>query len=514
MSKTQKKNLVIDNRLINNMAGGADLFDPKNEESVQAMIKRILEKEQIQQSYSEQAPRQFRRFIELENPIDVSDIDYYRGLILRFREAFMQSTTLNKDSKNLYLDELIPNALKKLKILEKPVVINETPKNDIRENLINKKTSWLSGEIGLDSFGERIINTHWVFDNYLLLEDNGNSREGTISNMIKTLENPEISDIFKKIYSEEILAKYKTLLEKSKIYYGSILGRFNIGTYSNEIRDELEAFERGYQYANRHVIKYVNENDEFYFFINSFDHAMGAYYKKIDEENYAFYYTNSGGGIGYQNPVSGDANTGIMGFIVKKEKLIRFLSYELVLELIRAKTENFYNIILKDLLDESYQIKSDMYIDEYPNLKLSIVTPSQVKGDCSFRSVIYMLEIITRDANLNSPTENYLNMNLSDKYKIFYYLGKILIIKNFVEKVMSRTEPNTITFFYPRIQMYIESFIYLQTQLEEINQLCTTVGITDINPTMIYEDTKVQVKILGKRVNKFIDEKHVFNEYL
>ena len=36
-----------------------------------------------------------------------------------------------------------------------------------------------------------------------------------------------------------------------------------------------------------------------------------AYYKKIDEENYAFYYTNSGGGIGYQNPVSGDANTGM-----------------------------------------------------------------------------------------------------------------------------------------------------------------------------------------------------------
>lgn len=347
--------------------------------------------------------------------------------------------------------------------------------------LINRHNS----EGILDSFKEPIILTHWILDGYILLNlDKGNTRNGTISQLKNILKNPKINNLFEIIYSQETLKKYVKLLDDTEEYY-------NIMNYEFEKKLDLFRYEKDLDSVkdkllnilndiNEKITNIVNTNDEKYFFIQSSTHAMGAYYKKLDENRYKFYYINSGEGSEYQNLKSTDVNSGIIGYVITKNKLIRFLKYEFLLNSMRVKTENFYCILLKDLLDDSYEQTSDKFMEEYHNLLATINTPMQIKGDCSFRSVMFLLEIITRqDLNSEYPT---LNLELSDRYQLFLNLSKFYLIQNFFEFVLSREEPDTINYYYDKIQIYIEYYTFLESKIPYLEDLIIKNNIPiDIN---------------------------------
>ncbi len=177
-------------------------------------------------------------------------------------------------------------------------------------------------------------------------------------------------------------------------------------------------------------------------------HAIGFYYKRCGTtDNYAVYILNTGDGINYQNILNdGINNSGIISHIVTKDKLCRFLTFMLIFGNYTS-ADDFYRIIVKDLVD-NYTTANSPLIISTPTYLYSIKCPMQIIGDCTTKSMVLLIEILfkqkiyqidlvnkkyTKDGSTKSFNKDL--FDLSKEYIVFMYLLKLVLLSKELETV-------------------------------------------------------------------------------
>lgn len=369
----------------------------------------------------------------------------------------------------------------------------------------------------------------WLFDNYES-QEGGNTRNNTINELLEVLEEGKpiktyLVSFFGIVISENFINLIKTMnsnffenrnlknkmnkivgIESSYGYEDPISSYFtsiDMDNYERQIPiksvgyttfklspliiDREKVFEDCVKCMEDHLLS-INE---LHLYVRSPGHAMGVYYKKISSDptkKCAFYFINTGKSSEYQDMNNNcKDNGGIMCFIIDWKKVCKFLTYIYIFDG-AIPTNNFYNILIYELL-EGYTSENNNYINQYKEYLFQIQTPLQIIGNCSFKAMIYLLEILwiqnVRSINYEKRTfkdpgsqSNIVfslsncKISLSPEFNLFYNLSKLeLLITNEIEvnnklKELSNNIINLET--YEFIQKLNDQYIFLNKSRIEL----------------------------------------------
>ncbi len=365
----------------------------------------------------------------------------------------------------------------------------------------------------MNSNTDKILD-FWLFDNYSTQESGATTQDAIniISDYLRT--NTNLNTLVKELYGTPLVEHFLYLIENGNRLFnnGSLekkmkneIGYFkdhsdlnkkynenNIGipslrnfiktvvnklSYSidNRYPYTIELNQLNSKYSNKklyfdmcvNIMKiFIEENLskklDFYVQIGTREHAIGFYYKKLSNNNYAVFIINTGGGAEYQNVnPNGIDNGGVMGFEVTLNQLSKFLTYILLFEDDIASTSDFYSILVKDLVSD-YSIKEQKYLNKYQNYLFEITTPLQIIGNCTFKAIIYLLEILEFEKKnltlkpVNSKTKIF---ESSPEFNLFYNYGKVILLDEKLSNYQNHKYINVDD--YIMIQKLNEQFIYL-----------------------------------------------------
>ena len=288
-----------------------------------------------------------------------------------------------------------------------------------------------------------IIN--WIFDEYGA-QKGGDNVDSLYINFGKIiLQDTNILDIFKsEIKSknfEDIISKMKMLLERvteiKKIFTEQISLDTKFTTFKTGVKKKsfLLNTSDNYMYNNAvglddyiQIVKNLKltEYDEFMYVAQTCGHAIGTYFKKIDNGNFLFYIINTGDGAQYQN-IKDDllTNAGIMCFEIDSDK-INFIYGILFATEGYMSTTYFYNILMRimfrsqDKFDDVDDIKKK-YLSESNFFIKSIDTKLQVMGNCTVVALVNVIEILLQE------DKTYSTM-ISDEFSNLYNKIKIILL--------------------------------------------------------------------------------------
>jgi len=286
-----------------------------------------------------------------------------------------------------------------------------------------------------------------VFDNYHA-NYGGNTIISAVNDFGKTLCDKNVINIFSKFSNHEeiikrikllisqyinINAEYdKILIEKGlkKMEKNSLLNIKKIDVYRSqkdinenifgEYRKITDSMNIGRFKEFLYPMGLVTENG---------GHAIGTYFKKINDDKFNFYIINAGSGAGYQKiGDNGMYNQGIMCFQINNKKL-NFI-YTLLMAGDNFMTiDFFYNYLLRILfcdeeVIEDITIYSSKSLEESLFFVKSIETPLQEMGNCTSNALFYVIEILFKENN------DAINTTLSRDYRDLYVKIKIYLIYN------------------------------------------------------------------------------------
>ena len=291
-----------------------------------------------------------------------------------------------------------------------------------------------------------------VFDNYHA-DYGGNSIISAVNDYGKTLCDKKVINIFSKFSNyEEIIKRTKLLISQyininaeydkilierglKKMENDSLLNKKKINMFSSQkdINEDILG-----EYRKITDLMNIGKFDEFLYpmglVTEEGKHAIGTYFKKINDDEFNFYIINAGSGAGYQNIYDkGVYNEGIMCFKINKKKL-NFIYTFLMAGGNFMTIDFFYNYLLRILFCDEEHIEnisahSSKSLKESSFFVKSIKTPLQVMGNCTSNALFYVIEILFKEKNYErytSLSEDYTDLYLKIKiylmYKWFYYL--------------------------------------------------------------------------------------------
>ena len=331
----------------------------------------------------------------------------------------------------------------------------------------------------------------WLFDNYVA-QQGGSTRDDAISELLTVLGSVQpvnpIKNIFLDIFDQGIYDEFIELITgmsrkffDNKQLLDNLIRQINDGVTITNKKQLTEYFlnigedkyeESQWDWSQRKYLEVtmIKKRDEkfnlcvgemkkylqsttnqilrMHLYIKSPGHAMGVFLSKIDSTKYAFYFINTGDSCGYQDiNVDCKKNGGIMCFIVNIEELSRFLTFIYIFDGL-IPTDNFYNILLLDLIgkyNNTQPIDNTKFLNQYSSKYLfQIETPIQIIGNCSFKALIFLLEILFIEKNysinylqktykLSGKTTTFtgiIKFDLSPAYILFYNLSKLYLIED------------------------------------------------------------------------------------
>jgi hypothetical protein len=305
--------------------------------------------------------------------------------------------------------------------------------------------------------------SNWLFDSYAQDDEGGDTLIDLLTNFKKKiLEDKNFQEIFRKEIqsksSDEIMDRLNKLIDRKflvdKLFELKLLEKNTKNMANGGFEKEYEYQVRNFFSTETRKTKTLEDNtlniykqitkelnlekyEEFAYPIgvktSGGGHAIGTYFKKINDNKFLFYVINAGAGAGYQNINNKQThNSGIQCFEIDKTKLdfiysILFSSHNFL------TIEAFYNVVLRILFtDEEHFFEYDEFKDkqlcESPLFKKNINLKLQVMGNCTVVSLVNVIEIILREDDDLSTNNQF---EVSKEFLALYNQVKIVLLYYF-----------------------------------------------------------------------------------
>ncbi len=350
------------------------------------------------------------------------------------------------------------------------------------------------------------IVDHWLYDEYIN-KLKGHYREIALDEIVSLFkENDGIKNLFTQTYNCNRLAwttdcsRFNNIISKSSSLMNYIKEKLqkrldpdflkiNIDQSGKDNDFIIQQIITDLNAKNDYLTKCINEIEnkmsssfgtkipnEFFLMYLSKGHAIGIYVlkKSSGTDEYFLGIINSGEGAKYQQVQPDcDYNLGIIGFIVSRRQIAKLLVYFYLFDS-KFNTENFYNILLKDILDTNYQEPTQKFINQYDNLVLSVKTPLQLIGNCVFKSMIYTIVFLDILSTTNvSMTNKHLLQDLPLRFRYFYDIGKLILLEQRCQNILDDNDLSVLPIVKSvkkniEIQKISEVFVLMQNNKDQM----------------------------------------------